>query len=227
MTSAPTGPGSPLIAGAAMSGGEFNDFSDDELGASNLFDFSNSPDTLQTLESLGAGDPKVFLSPQDLTTAPFPDSPNGSYQDSSSESASSKRTGSSTSSKTAVTSAEAVMDDGDVKMEWGNPTFGGFGDDDAFAFGRDPTDPSHLGGMYGFNDQDDTFLDQTFDFESASSSPETANGAQTSVTSLEMPVVNNPKSKPDATPRKKASQGHHKAPSVRLLGCICCPPPPR
>ncbi|KAF4979399.1 hypothetical protein FZEAL_4376 [Fusarium zealandicum] len=213
MTPAPTGPGSPLIAGAAMSGGEFNDFSDDELGASNLFDFSNSPDTLQTLESLGGTDPKAFLSPQDLTRAPFPDSPNGSYQDSSSESASSKRTGSSTSSKTAVNPVDALMmDDGDVKMEWGNPGFSTFGDDDAaFAFGRDPGDSS-LDGIYNFADHDDTFLDRTFDFESASSSPETANGGQTSITSPEMPTINTNSPSKEATPKKKKSL-HHKAPS--------------
>ncbi|KAM5342956.1 hypothetical protein ACJ41O_013922 [Fusarium nematophilum] len=212
MTPAPTGPGSPLIAGAAMSGGEFNDFSDDELGASNLFDFSNSPDTLQTLESLGGTDPKAFLSPQDLTAAaPFPDSPNGSYQDSSSESASSKRTGSSTSSKAAVNPVDALMDDGDIKMEWGNPGFSAFTDDDAaFAFGRDP---SSFDGIYNFNDHDDSFLDRTFDFESASSSPEAATGGRNSVTSPEMPTIKTNSPSKEATPKKKKSQGHQKAPS--------------
>ncbi|RSM02151.1 hypothetical protein CEP52_008143 [Fusarium oligoseptatum] len=162
MTPAPTGPGSPLIAGVAMSGGEFGDFSDDELNASNIFDFSNSPDTLQTLESLG-GDPKAFLSPQDLTRGSFADSPTGGYyQDSSSESASSKRTGSSTSSKTAVnaaiTSADAQIDDLDCKMEWGT-TFSTFPDDDSpFEFGRDQMD-----GMYNF-DHDDHFFDRTAPF---------------------------------------------------------------
>ncbi|KAK7427551.1 SPT3 Dosage dependent suppressor of Ty-induced promoter mutations-like protein [Neonectria magnoliae] len=219
MTPAPTGSGSPLIAGVAMSNGDFNDFSDDDLGADNLFDFSNSPDTLQSLESLGAGDSKAFLSPQELSTGPFPDSPNGSYHDSSSESASSKRTGSSTSSKTpATTSTDVMMDDGDVKMEWGNPGFGAFPDDDtAFGFGRD-TEPSTLDGIYAF-DQDDSFLDRSFDFESASSSPETANGAQAIMPSPEMPTIktNSPK-KSEASSKKKAktkttSQRHHKAPS--------------
>ncbi|KAH7153235.1 hypothetical protein EDB81DRAFT_450727 [Dactylonectria macrodidyma] len=214
MTPAATGPGSPLIAGVAMSGGDFNDFSDDDLGANNLFDFSNSPDTLQSLESLGAGDPKAFLSPQELTTAPFPDSPNGSYHDSSSESASSKRTGSSTSSKTPATTADVMMDDGDVKMEWGNPEFGPFTDDDAaFTFGREAD--SALDGIYGF-DQDDSFLERSFDFESASSSPETANGVQTSMASPEMPTIKtNSPAKSGATSKrvKTNAQGHHKAPS--------------
>ncbi|KAJ4261478.1 SPT3 Dosage dependent suppressor of Ty-induced promoter mutations-like protein [Fusarium torreyae] len=213
MTPAPTGPGSPLIAGAAMSGGDFNDFSDDELGASNLFDFSNSPDTLQTLESLGGTDTKAFLSPQDLTRAPFPDSPNGSYQDSSSESASSKRTASSTSSKTAMNPVDVLMDDGEIKMEWGNPGFSAFGDDDAtFAFGRDHTDSS-IDGIYNFADHDDSFIDRTFDFESASSSPEAANGGGNSVTSPQMPMINSNSPNKDATPKRKKSQGHQKAPS--------------
>ncbi|KAF5025332.1 hypothetical protein F66182_2590 [Fusarium sp. NRRL 66182] len=212
MTPAPTGPGSPLIAGAAMSGGDFNDFSDDELGASNLFDFSNSPDTLQTLESLGGTDPKAFLSPQELTAAPFPDSPNGSYQDSSSESASSKRTASSTSSKIAMNPPDGLMDDGDIKMGWSNPVFSAFGDDDAaFAFGRDHADAS-LDGIYNFSSHDDGYLDSAFDFESASSSPEAANGGQNSVPSP-MPMVQSKSPNKDATPRKKKSQGHQKAPS--------------
>ncbi|KAF4943977.1 hypothetical protein FSARC_14806, partial [Fusarium sarcochroum] len=213
MTPAPTGPGSPLIAGAAMSGGDFNDFSDDELGASNLFDFSNSPDTLQTLESLGGTDTKAFLSPQDLTRAPFPDSPNGSYQDSSSESASSKRTTSSTSSKTAMNPVDVLMDDGEIKMEWGNPGFSAFGDDDAtFAFGRDHTDSS-IDGIYNFADHEDSFLDRTFDFESASSSPEAVNGGGNSVASPQMPMINSHSPNKDATPKRKKSQGHQKAPS--------------
>lgn len=215
MTPAATGPGSPLIAGVAMSGGEFNDFSDDDLGANNLFDFSNSPDTLQSLESLGAGDPKAFLSPQELSANPFPDSPNGFYHDSSSESASSKRTGSSTSSKTPATTTDVMMDDGDIKMEWGNPGFSTFTDDDAtFGFGRD-ADPSTLDGIYGFG-QDDSFLDRSFDFESASSSPEMANGAQPSMPSPEMPTIKtNSPTKSEAPPKrvKTNAQGHHKAPS--------------
>ncbi|KAF4996821.1 hypothetical protein FDECE_12295 [Fusarium decemcellulare] len=212
MTPAPTGPASPLIAGAAMSAGEFNDFSDDDLNASNIFDFSNSPDTLQTLESLGGTDPKAFLSPQDLTGTAFPDSPNGSYQDSSSESASSKRTGSSTSSKTAVNPVDALMDDGDIKMEWGNVEFSTFSEEDAFAFGRDHTD-APLDGIYNFTDHDDSFLSRTFDFESASSSPEAANGIQNSITSPAMPTIKTNSPHRDATPKKKKSQGHHKAPS--------------
>ncbi|KAJ3514847.1 hypothetical protein NM208_g15026 [Fusarium decemcellulare] len=216
MTPAPTGPGSPLIAGAAMSAGEFNDFSDDDLNASNIFDFSNSPDTLQTLESLGGTDPKAFLSPQDLTGAAFPDSPNGSYQDSSSESASSKRTGSSTSSKTAVNPVDALMDDGEIKMEWGNVEFSTFSEEDAFAFGRDHTD-APLDGIYNFTDHDDSFLSRTFDFESASSSPEAANGIQNSITSPAMPTIKTNSPHRDATPKKKKSQGHHKAPSVSIL----------
>ncbi|KAM0430470.1 hypothetical protein ACHAPT_005817 [Fusarium lateritium] len=214
MTPAPTGPGSPLIAGVAMSGGEFNDFSDDELGASNLFDFSNSPDTLQTLDSLGGNDHKVFLSPQDLTRGSFADSPTGAYyQDSSSESASSKRTGSSTSSKTAVNQvvnpADAQIEDLDCKMEWGT-AFSTFPDDDvSFEFGRD-----HIDGMYTFTDHDDHLFERSMVFET-SSSPEMANGARNSITSPTMPTAKARSSSKEATPKKK-SHSHHKALSVRI-----------
>ncbi|KAI8724692.1 IPT/TIG domain-containing protein [Fusarium sp. LHS14.1] len=207
MTPAPTGPGSPLIAGVAMSGGEFGDFSDDDLGANNIFDFSNSPDTLQTLDSL-SNDPKTFLSPQDLTTGSFADSPtNGYYQDSSSESASSKRTGSSTSSKTAVnaaiTSADVQIDDLDCKMEWGT-SFSAFPDDDSpFEFGRDQID-----GMYNF-EHDDHFFDRTAPFE-ASSSPDQITATRNSITSPVMPTAKAKSSSKEATPKKK-SQSHHKA----------------
>lgn len=202
--------------------GEFNEFSDDELGASNLFDFSNSPDALQSLETLSASDHKVFLSPQELHSAgPFVDSPNGSYQDSSSESASStKRTTSTASTKTPVTAGDSTTEDGDVKMEWGNPNFSTFVDDSTFTFGRDVGDDSNMGGLYDFNDQDDSFMDRTFDFESASSSPEMANGtngANGNITSPVMPTIDTTSPvKSEATPKrkKKTSQGHHKAPSV-------------
>lgn len=207
--------------------GEFNEFSDDDLVANNLFDFSNSPDTLQSLDTTGASDHKALLSPQEIHTPNlFPDSPNGSYQDSSSESASSsKRTASSTSSKTAVTAADTMIDDGDVKMEWGNPTFGAFGEDDgAFTFGRDVTDTTGIDSIYGFNEQDDSFMDRSFDFESASSSPETANGGNNNMASPAMPTINtNSPSKSEATPKKKkkkSAQGHHKVASVSEMRLV-------
>ncbi|KAG8423195.1 SPT3 Dosage dependent suppressor of Ty-induced promoter mutations-like protein [Metarhizium acridum] len=207
--------GGPLIAGAGMSSGEFHEFSEDELAASNLFDFSNSPDTLQSLDAIGSSDQKSFLNPQELTTAgPFPDSPNDSYHDSSSESASSsKRTGSSDSTKTPITTVDSTMDDGaDMKMDWGAANYSSFDDDEnAFTFGRE-ADSSAMEGLYGFGEQDDSFMDRSFDFESASSSPEAQNSGQTAMTSPGMPVIktNNSPKKAARKPNNKPKTVNHK-----------------
>lgn len=208
-----SGAGGPLIAGG-MPSGEYNDISDEELSSSNFFDFSNSPDTLQSLETIGVNDQKSFLNPQDLTAGPFPDSPNESYQDSSSESASStKRAESSVSAKTPATTGDASMQDAnDVKMEWANPSYSTFDDEEnAFAFGTG-VDPSGMNGLYGFNEQDDSFMDQSFDFESASSSPEAQNGGQPTMASPAMPTI---KSNTPKKPVAKAGQKHKKQNSVR------------
>ncbi|EXK46945.1 hypothetical protein FOMG_00546 [Fusarium oxysporum f. sp. melonis 26406] len=207
MTPAPTGPGSPLIAGAAMSGGDFNDFSDEELGASNLFDFSNSPDTLQSFESLGGNDAKTFLTPQELTGAPLPDSPNGSYQDSSSETASSKRTATPTS-KAAMHPAEAMLEEDEMKVEWGNSFFN---DDDHFVFGQNHDDASME--MYPFGEPGESILEHPYDMDTASSSPEGLNTEQPALTS-QMPTVSSKAPIKDATPKRKKAQGHQKASSV-------------
>jgi hypothetical protein len=202
-----------------MSGGDFHDFSDDELAASNFFDFSNSADTLQSLESIGAADHKVFLSPQELTASvPFPDSPNGSYHDSSSESASStKRTAScSTSSKTPITAGDVAMEEANSdKMEWGQPNFAALDADDSFAFGR-TADSSGVDGLYTFGDHDDSFMDQSFDFESASSSPDApSTGHMTTMASPGMTTIKNHSPRiPDSAPRGK-SYTHKKQSSVR------------
>lgn len=219
MTSAAgTGAAGPLIAGASMSTGEFHDFSDDELAASNLFDFSNSPDTLQSLDSIGNSDQKSFLNPQELTSGPFPDSPNGSYQDSSSESASStKRAGSSASAKTPATAEDIHMDDGgdDIKMDWENHNFGTFDDDDAFTFGREP-DSSVIDGIYGFGEQDDAFMDRSFDFESASSSPDAPSAVQTNVASPAMPTIKTQSLEKQDSLSKPKAPSHKKRGSVRV-----------
>ncbi|KAF5230364.1 hypothetical protein FAUST_9836 [Fusarium austroamericanum] len=210
MTPAPTGRRSPVIVGDAMSGGDFNNFSSDGDLAEFLDFNSNSPDTLQTMETLGGSDPKGFLAPQDLTsTATFPDSPNGSsYQDSSSESASSKRTTSRTSSKAAMNTTDMMVDEDDVKMEWGNPSFSTYEDDSAYAFGSSDADTA-LESMYTFTDHNDTFLDHPYAFDTASSSP---NG-ENSVTSPPMPTINPHGFTRDATPKRKKPQGHQKASS--------------
>jgi hypothetical protein len=214
MTPAATGP-SPLIAGAPI---DFNDFSDEEFGPNSLFDFSNSPDTLQSLGSLGAGDPKAFLSPQELSTGTLPDSPNAFYHDSSSESASSKRAGSSTSSKTPVTTTDVTMDEDPVKMEWETPDYSSFADEDAaFGYGHD-AGPSSLDGLYCFN-QDDSFINPNFDFDSASNSPDTTNGVQLTVASPELPAFNAhspppPESTQDQVKKLNKGKAHKKAASV-------------
>ncbi|PHH72981.1 hypothetical protein CDD82_5716 [Ophiocordyceps australis] len=205
MTPAPaTGAASPLIAGAGMASGDFRDL-DDDFNASNLFDFSNSPDTLQSLEKM---DQKAFLNPQELTAGPLPDSPNDSYHDSSSESASStKRTGSSESAKTP---AHTITGDGlDIKMDWANPEYASF-DDDENAFTL--TDHSTMmDGIYSFADNEDSFIDQSFDFEGASSSPEAPLTVQMNMPSPGMPIIKT------SSPRKtgnahgaKVGGGHKK-----------------
>jgi hypothetical protein len=214
MTPAPTGRRSPVIVGDAMSGSDYNNFTSDGDLAEFLHFDNNSPDTLQTLETLGGSDTKGFLAPQDLTsTTTLPDSPNGSsYQDSSSESASSKRTTSRTSSKAAMNTAETRVDEDDVNMEWGQPSFSTYEDDSTYAFGPSDADTA-LESMYSFPDHNDTFPDHHYGFDTTSSSP---NG-ENSVTSPPMPTINPHDFAKDATPKRKKSQGHQKAPSVRAF----------
>lgn len=207
------GAGSPLIAGALTSSGEFHDFSDDELGSSNLFDFSNSPDTLQSLGTIGSKDQSAFLNPQQLAVGPFPDSPNGSSQDSSSETAETKRAVSSVSAKTPAATTDASMDGGnDLNMEWVNPHFNSYDDDEnAFNFGNDS---SAMGGIYGFGEHDDSFMDQSFDFESASSSPDAMSAGPVNMASPGMPSINNATPKKNMPSNKAKTQTHKKRLSV-------------
>ncbi|KZZ91487.1 ankyrin repeat protein [Moelleriella libera RCEF 2490] len=203
-SSGDVGAGGPLIAGTALSGGEFSEYSDDELGASHFFDFSISPDTLQSRDVISCSAPKS-LNPQYLTASgPFPDSPTGSYRDSSSESASSKRTPSSDSSKTPVATRGASMDgSADFKMDWDDANLSGFPDDDStFPLGRE-ADPSVMEGLFPFGEPDEGFMNRSFDFESASSSPDALLGGQSAVAaSPVMPSTNSVSS------QKPASQGN-------------------
>ena len=207
MTPAPNGPGSPLIAGAALPGGEI-DFTDDELNG--MIDFSNSPDTLQTLSS---SDTKNFISPQELISGPFPDSPNGSYQDSSSETASTKRAGSSSSPNPATMVRDATMDDIDTNMDWNGGDLSGFGDDDQpFTF----RDHSNIDDLYMFRDHDDALMDHPFDFESSAAGSVKLNGGHTNMASPGMPTIDpSSPAKTFASHSKKVSRGHQKGPSVR------------
>lgn len=209
-----SGPGSPLIAGAATtsptSAGEFAGLEDD-FGAPDLFDFSTSPDALQRLET---SDPNTFLSPRDLVLL---DSPNESYQDSSSDSASSKRTESSASAIPSTTPLDSAMEQADdVKMEWAHPEYTHYDDDDpTAAFARD-VETSIAMGMYSFGENDDAFMDRSFDFDGASASPDgpsdrPSTGGPVHMPSPEMPTIktNSPR-KPD----RAQATGHRKQISV-------------
>lgn len=218
------GAGSPLIAGVLTSSGEFHDFSDDDLGGSNLFDFSNSPDTLQSLDAISSSkDQDAFLNPQQLAVGPFPDSPNGSSQDSSSESAEpSKRTTSSTPAKTPATSAgDASMDDdgSHMNMDWGTANLTHFEDDEnTFNFGT-ATSQTGINGFYGFTEQDDSFMDQSFDFESASTSPDALSTGPIAMASPGMPTIKSASpNKNNKTTTKPKPQPHKKKASVSSYG---------
>ncbi|KAM0251331.1 hypothetical protein ACHAQJ_008226 [Trichoderma viride] len=195
MTStAQTGAGSPLIAGASsMHSDEFRDLSDDELMTSNLLHFSTSPDELQSLRGIGSNNQKAFLNPQELVAnVTFPDSPNGSLPDSSSDSTSSiKRTCSSTSSKTPATTADiTTSDELNDGMDWASHQIPDFNEDDpAFPFTRE--DESLEMNMFpGFNgDRDDAYMGQTFDFTGASGSPDGTLNSQTNIPSPGMPTI--------------------------------------
>lgn len=199
-----------------MPSSDFHDPSDDEFGSSNLFHFSNSPDTLQGLEALGSNQ-KHYLNPQELTsTGPFPDSPNGSFHDSSSESASSsKRTRSTDSSKTPPTTRESTIDTSpNIKMDWVDAQFTPFADDDhPFTFGRE-VDSSAMDGLYPFGEQDDSFMDRSFDFESASSSPDAQPGTDhVSIASPAMPTIKTDsplKATSQSGNKTKTKMGNHK-----------------
>ncbi|OAA79541.1 ankyrin repeat protein [Akanthomyces lecanii RCEF 1005] len=217
------GPGSPLIAGVLTTSGEFHDFSDDDLGGSNLFDFSNSPDTLQSLDAISnSKDQDAFLNPQQLAVGPFPDSPNGSSQDSSSESAEpSKRTASSTPAKTPATSAgDASMDDDSshMNMDWGNADLTHFDDDNnTFSFGA-VTGQTGGNGFYGFTEQDDSFMDQSFDFDSASASPDAISTGPVAMASPGMPTIKSASpNKNNKFPAKPKPQAHKKKASTHSV----------
>lgn len=151
---------------------EFRDLSDDELAvASNFLRFSPTPDDLQSLASLGSNQQKAFLNPQELiANVGFPDSPNGSLPDSSSDStASVKRTGSCTPAKTPAADIIAT-DELDDTMDWGNRDIPDLSEDDpAYPFTREDEalDMTIFPGFGG--DREDTFMGHAFDFPPAPS----------------------------------------------------------
>ncbi|KJZ75606.1 hypothetical protein HIM_05069 [Hirsutella minnesotensis 3608] len=219
MTSA-KGPaaGSPLIAGAGMSTAEFHDFDDDDYDPTGLLDFSNSPDTLQTLDSMGTHDHKTFLTAQELTADPFSESPNESYHDSSSESASSSKIAhSSAPNSLPPPHGDVAMEDtNEVGMDWPQTDFAPFQEDDhAFGFGRN-VDPSAVmmgNSMYGYCDNEgSSMMDRPFDFDGINSSPEAVSTGPISMPSPEMPVIktNTPRRPKQTTQRARNPNGIHK-----------------
>lgn len=211
------GHSNPVIAGALNPNADFHEFSEDELNSSNPFNFADSPDTLQTLESTASVNSKdaAFLNPQELAAGPFPDSPN-SYHDSSSESAesSSKRADGSVSHKTPPSATDmSTMDPSDVKMEWNSNEYSFDDDDNTFNFGAS-ANTSNMSGLYGFGEQDDSFMDQSFDFESASSSPDAVSAGMASAGSPGIPVTKPSTANKTAKPATKQKKPAKKKQSV-------------
>jgi hypothetical protein len=161
------GPGAgPVIAGSS-SEADFPGFLDEDF-AENFFSESNGADDLQGLRPSGD---KVFLGSDHLDDMViYPDSP-GSYHDSSSESAvSTKRaTSLSASGKTPITTGDVTNENMSYgSTEWTPPGFTGMdADESVFDFSRGSDDT-----LYKIHEQfDQSFMDRSFDFERASSSP--------------------------------------------------------
>jgi hypothetical protein len=144
-------------------------------------------------------------------STPSTASPPGSYRDSSSESSEYKRKSSSDSSRSAQTSADVMMNDEMDMGEWKADIMG----HDALNFSSyDGTiNPSKMNANFDFSDKN---MDDDFDFESASSSPNMFGAGLVEMNSPEMPMI-----KQD-TPMKKSSilrnkpKSHNKINSVGL-----------
>lgn len=173
---------------------EFRDLSDDEFAAAtNLLHFSPTPDDLQSLASLGSNQQKNFLNPQELiANVGFPDSPNGSLPDSSSDStASIKRTGSSTSAKTPAADIIAT-DELDNSMNWGSRNNTDVNEDDGpFSLGRgDGLYDMDLFAGFGSN-REDALMNNPFDFPPApSGNLDTTPSSLETIPSPSMPAIN-------------------------------------
>ncbi|RBQ98232.1 hypothetical protein VDGD_06761 [Verticillium dahliae] len=149
------------------------------------------------------------LGARDIAAAESPDSLNDSFRDSSSDSGSSKRTGSSASGKIALTAGDIIMTDGnDIKKEWNSASFSKGSDDGTFIFGSNM--PSSVMGDNFDLPTDDNFMNDSFDFESASSSPEAANNAATNLASPDMPTMTAHIPHNSQTPSKSKSQAPRK-----------------
>lgn len=219
-----------MIADPGMSSTLFNTEydlldSDDSTGNSPLpfLEFINDSDALQSLQASRTADPKGALPPNSQHLAvPIQglpvDSPNASYQDSASDSSSSKRTESSSTSIAGMTAVDVTMMDGlDMKAEseWDQDSYVK-ADGNGFLF--DGTiDPSSIEKTFGFNDRS---MDEHFDFASASDSPSpfatTATDALSPQSQATRPT-SSMKASPSAS--KSPARGHTKGFSVRLIAC--------
>lgn len=187
--------------------------SKDPLHATLSLDFDPSDD--QDLKAFNSIKPKDFdhhskPAPTDNRAAESPDSlHDDSFRDSSSDSCFSKRTGSSSSEKTTFSAGDIVMTDGpDVDQPWDlSVDFPGFqppGCNDSFFFNSAAMTssasaaPGALGGGDANHRQvtDDSFMNESFDFESASGSPEAINNV--------VPSSTHPLSPPNAPPNASA-----------------------
>ncbi|CRK38644.1 hypothetical protein BN1708_007831 [Verticillium longisporum] len=224
MTDAGAGPGA--IAGTDMSAtGDFSDlfdYDDDTIAAAAAAAAVTSPFhqslDLSKDQSLSGFNPQALHNPtrasstlgaRDIAAAESPDSLNDSFRDSSSDSGSSKRTGSSASGKTALTAGDIMMTDGNgIKKEWNPASFSKGSDDGTFIFGANM--PSSVMGDNFDLPTDDNFMNDSFDFESASSSPEAANNAAMNLASLDMPTMTAHIPHNSQTPSKSKSQAPRK-----------------
>ncbi|KAL2753674.1 hypothetical protein ACRALDRAFT_2044030 [Sodiomyces alcalophilus JCM 7366] len=163
----------------------------DPLHTTLSLDFDASND--QDLKSFNPIQPKVLdhhlkpVVPTDNRAAESPDSiHDDSFRDSSSDSCFSKRTGSSSSEKTTFSTGDIIMTDGAAwDLSADSPDFQPPpGCDDSFLFSSAPmpssSTPAAPGAMSGGDADhrqitDDSFMNESFDFESASSSPEAIN----------------------------------------------------
>ncbi|WYZ37524.1 hypothetical protein EsH8_II_001030 [Colletotrichum jinshuiense] len=207
---------SSMPAAPGMSPTDFNEFLDydEHFGDSSPlptnFDLSTH-DTLklsefsQTLHEAKALEPQATLLATGTVAAASPDSLIDSFRDSSSDSASSKRTGSSASGKTALTAGDVMMTDGaDIKPDWDtSAAFIGRPEDSIFLFGAN-ADATLPDGLLS----DDKFMDESFDFESASSSPNAA-GAM-SMESPEMPTIHTSGPQRNTAPSNSRTASHGK-----------------
>lgn len=203
---------------------EFNDWFGDS--PPNLLEFIDSDaDALQSLEASRKAGRKGFLSPEPnvnfAPSATSADSPISPFQDSSSEdSLSTKRTRSTASAKTGLTSADTMMTDGpEVKQDYNVEDFLHVDDDEAFRYDGATINPRSIEQQFSM---DDAAMENVFDFASATSSPSpNAQAAPTPETHIRHDAQHNSVGKA-ASPveAKPANRRHNKALSVSVY--LCC-----